>query len=1197
LRQSRLTIAHSIENENIRCDLQFNDLHAVATFSSPLRQQDIDQIRWLIEERPRLLSSTAGEVAERIRARVMEIGAELGQAIFSLSSEALAIARAMRDMAGKFEVRVIETPACCWIPWESMLPPGLDRPLSCAAASFVRCRPAHMTTLPRDMNFRLPDAELRILLIVARPAGAADVPFRSVASRIVRAVAHSSESRIRVDVLRPPTFAALKVALARAAAKEFPYQIVHFDGHGEFRESPFSPGIKRGYLLFENDDGTADHVDGEQVGEALVENRVRMLFLNACRSADAGTDGAREGLIPFESVAGNVHSVGVTAVLAMGFDVYVVTAAALAADVYAALASGRTLGEAATVARQNLFDATKKLDWMIPVVFEAEPVRFVNYRDDVPGLPVGPNAATPETEFFLDPDTDDGPRSAKRPFVGYDDVLLELERAFRKHNVVEIIGLTGSGKSAVAAEFARWMAWTQGPIVSCETEEVSSNDLLSAAAKRLSGRLAVMAIDVSKCSDLHGLLAEAERRVRLLAGSQESATVSNSDLKEILRRTSCQLNIFWLFDNADALIAEDNETARAVRELATGKSKVLLAARTSCGLPEVPTIPLPGLDEGAMNDLGVAYHLPTSIDQDALAVWLDWAQGLPSLVLAVLRGVENRSEDALLEARKEIRNIQLGDAPGGKLASACGISKLMPGDFSDDRMLITLYLFQGFLASAHWFLYSSHYKMMFDLSAEQDLGIDRYKWDQLNLELKRAARRGLVCAVDADWLMIHPLAPFAVTPHFYQLCAKMAGPSASDRDLRLMVGQLEGIFCQDLLPPRIFRDLAQRVSPALQPRASRQNLLFAANLMIENGYWESIRVLRWVRDELRSLSREREWLQMLDEAKGLFFKSPPCEDQAPLENPTLSFAKLLAEEAEFAGDSDVARELQKWIDEVTSREQVSGGQPPLSTFNVNSMPGQETRFSFDDSRPGEKHGITTTPQDASQDPNLGAIREISALLGHAKRIADEDAFAALQAAERARQIAFETNDQFRMGEAEVAIAKIYGNVAAVRDLRKREEHARRAVAAGEASGQEDLIARAKTIVGNAIVEQLFESPAEASIERKREAAAAFNFAMRKAKEWNTRAAAMNGFGQLLAFENNLNEAAQQFLGAAQEFASHKDWSSAAEAYANASRAYTEASRLKDAASAATEGLQMLSYLKEPPQAILELLKGIQRAIG
>ena len=64
------------------------------------------------------------------------------------------------------------------------------------------------------------------------------MPFRSVASRLIKGLTDQTRERYRLDVLRPVTFARLAAVLRQAKAAGRPYHVVHFDGHGSYLETP-----------------------------------------------------------------------------------------------------------------------------------------------------------------------------------------------------------------------------------------------------------------------------------------------------------------------------------------------------------------------------------------------------------------------------------------------------------------------------------------------------------------------------------------------------------------------------------------------------------------------------------------------------------------------------------------------------------------------------------------------------------------------------------------------------------------------------------------------------------------------------------------------------------------------------------------------------------------------------------------------
>jgi hypothetical protein len=250
--------------------------------------------------------------------------------------------------------------------------------------------------------------------VISRPAADEDVPFRSVASRLLSRLGPQAREYIALDVLRPPTFAALGQVLRAAKARGEPYHVLHFDGHGTYQEAgSFNSALdrssyhdtrpgKHGYLLFEqpNDEKNSELISGPQIGKLLYETQVPVLVLNACRSAYADQTDEKAGQIAeadahsqvraYGSLAQEVMDAGVAGVIAMRYNVYVVTAAQYVAEFYAHLAGGQQVGAAATLARKHLADAPQRTiaydplplqDWVVPVVYEAAPLQLTAERN------------------------------------------------------------------------------------------------------------------------------------------------------------------------------------------------------------------------------------------------------------------------------------------------------------------------------------------------------------------------------------------------------------------------------------------------------------------------------------------------------------------------------------------------------------------------------------------------------------------------------------------------------------------------------------------------------------------------------------------------------------------------------------------------------------------------------------------------
>ena len=240
-------------------------------------------------------------------------------------------------------------------------------------------------------------------------------------------------------------------------------------------------------LLFENPkaDENLNWVDGPSLGKLLVETDVPVLVLNACRSAhadiqekpEASEDDVHSQVRAFGSLAQEVMDAGVAGVVAMRYNVYVVTAAQFVADLYAALASGQTLGEAVSMGRKQLaaqplreiaFEPRPLQDWSVPVVYEAAPIALFP-------KPAGAGTAPLRIDIArTSKPADDLPRPDVG-FYGRDETLLALDRAFDTQPVVLLHAYAGSGKTMTAAEFARWYAQTGGSMGRVSLSPPSSN--------------------------------------------------------------------------------------------------------------------------------------------------------------------------------------------------------------------------------------------------------------------------------------------------------------------------------------------------------------------------------------------------------------------------------------------------------------------------------------------------------------------------------------------------------------------------------------------------------------------------------------------------------------------------------------------------------------------------------------------------
>ncbi|NJL29508.1 MAG: CHAT domain-containing protein [Thermoanaerobaculia bacterium] len=211
---------------------------------------------------------------------------------------------------------------------------------------FQGVRPAQVRRRLRNREAVAPlvtEAPVRVLVVSPRPedAHAGYIDHRVSARPLVEALEALGEKASEVTLLGPPTKPALEAELLRARDAGFPYQVVHFDGHGTYDKKR---GI--GALCFEHPEDSdllarrrTTMVRADELAAVMRAHRVPLVFLEACETARAEDD-------PTASVAGQLLAGGVASVVAMSHSVLVETAKRFVEAFYRELMAGRRIGDA-----------------------------------------------------------------------------------------------------------------------------------------------------------------------------------------------------------------------------------------------------------------------------------------------------------------------------------------------------------------------------------------------------------------------------------------------------------------------------------------------------------------------------------------------------------------------------------------------------------------------------------------------------------------------------------------------------------------------------------------------------------------------------------------------------------------------------------------------------------------------------------
>jgi tetratricopeptide (TPR) repeat protein len=721
-----------------------------------------------------------------------------------------------------------------------MRDPDTDVPLALRARAFVR---STHDAVQRPKLVQSAGGPIRVLLVICRPRGSDDVPFRSVARRMLEGLRGSDG--VRLTVLRPPTFERLAYVLREAQAAGEPYHLVHFDGHGVWSE--------HGYLEFENRifEGNRHLVGGQALGNLLAETGVLALVLNACQSAYAeppsqpmavAPDKPHQEIRAFGSLAQEVMDAGTAGVVAMRYSVFVDTAAQFMAALYGRLTQGDALGEAASFARKQLhdqpvrgiaFDPRPLQDWMVPVVFEMEPVALFPRRKGVTGFSLSSGAAGVEGL----------PQRPDAGFIGRDETLLALDRAFDNHAIVLLHAYAGSGKTTAAVEFARWYRETdgiEGPVLFTSFEQYQPLGRVLAQFGQVFGKMLEQA-DVQWLALDDG----ARRGVAL----------------QMMRKAP----LLWIWDNVEPVAgfpkgSESKWSAHEQRELADflraardTQAKFLLTSRRDerDWLGDLPVrVEMPKMPFQERLELAralAAKHGRRLTDVEDWRPLLEFTQGNPLAITVIVGqalrdGLRTRAQVegfvARLRAGEAVFQDETTQGRMGSLAASLNYGFQHAFNELERKRLALLYFFQGFVQAA---------------SLAQMTGLSRAACIEL---LDRAAEVGLLTTHGSGAYSIHPALPW-----FFLGIVEQRDVEAREQMKRAYV---EAVARMGTYYHRQYTEGNKDVVSAL--RAEEPNLLHARSLARQMGLWpQVISTMQGLRVLHDHIGRKEEWARLVEE--------------------------------------------------------------------------------------------------------------------------------------------------------------------------------------------------------------------------------------------------------------------------------------------------------------------------------------------
>ena len=513
----RLTVTHdpSVDALTVKLHYAGPDQPRVAgSFTDPLTPKDRAELRWYLEEYLKFPVGISPGRARKVEAAMQEWGERMFTLLFGPGRPARDIYQLAKDEGLRhfdFEIHY-EAAYIGIIPWELLYDPELGSYLVHQFASFSRFRGGAPVEL---LEPRQAEEKLNVLVVISRPYGKNDVPYRTVVRPIMEVLqAPHLQRRIRVEILRPPTFENLKAHLTRrrAGSDQAFFDVLHFDGHGGLEPKEVKPGEPLrvfdvfagppGSLLFETDDGKEAPLAVEELRRWLGQHQVPLVVLNACRSGMETLDepGMQTVLAlqaklrhqaPDEvkaelaeqnrriaSVASTLLNAGAHGVVAMGYIVRAKAAAVFMRAFYHRLLEGGSAAEAITSGRLAMhghperptsFGDVPLQDWMIPIYHERMRLRLFRppNRGEDPERTLKASLKEQQLRSPAEESAAQLPKEPRHGFVGRDLELLEIERGLRRQGSagVAITGLGGNGKTTLAVGAARWLHLTHAPQV------------------------------------------------------------------------------------------------------------------------------------------------------------------------------------------------------------------------------------------------------------------------------------------------------------------------------------------------------------------------------------------------------------------------------------------------------------------------------------------------------------------------------------------------------------------------------------------------------------------------------------------------------------------------------------------------------------------------------------------------------------
>ena len=444
-------------------------------------------------------------------------------------------------------------------------------------------------------------------------------------------------------------------------------------------------------------------------------------------------------------------------------------------------------------------------------------------------------------------------------FFGRDETLLALDRAFDDHSIVLLHGFAGSGKTATAAEFARWYALTGG---------LEGGPVLFTSFEHHRPLSRVL-------DEIGRVFGDALER----GGTNWSAITETSERRHVALEVLTQAPVLWIWDNVEPVTgfpagtesawsrAEQDELADFLRDARETKAKFLLTSRRDekgwlVELPARVSVPPMPMQERVQLARALAEKRGRRLaDVDDWRPLLRFTHGNP-LTVTVLVGQALRDG---LSTSDQIKNfvarLRAGEAAfedeeseGRSKSLGASLNYGFEHGFSEEgrRVLALLHLFQGFVDV-------DVLRIMGSPEAEWGLEEVRGLTREVGIELlDRAAEVGLLTAAGRGYYTIHPALPW----FFKGLYDEHYAGSGKG-----LTGVRSFVEAMGLLGNYYFEQYEEGNRDVIRPlTAEEANLLYALRSARTHGWRPGvIMAMQGLRDLYGHTGRRAEWSRLVNE--------------------------------------------------------------------------------------------------------------------------------------------------------------------------------------------------------------------------------------------------------------------------------------------------------------------------------------------